>query len=118
MKCVWIIEKIKSHPSFDLACKDILWKAYVQELESKIISETDRFATAESPLQAPQPSDILREPEASFNIWVDFGDADPFPTLTEPDGFEQKIFEAPLPDVSHSRKRTLWYFDLTRLEFV
>ncbi|ERF73016.1 hypothetical protein EPUS_07110 [Endocarpon pusillum Z07020] len=120
MKCVWIIEKIKSHPSFDLACKDILWKTYVHELESKIISETERFATAESPLQAPQPSDILREPEGNFNIWVDFGDADPFPTLTEPDGFEQKIFEAPLPDVSQSRKQDIMVFrlDETRLRLV
>ena len=120
MKCVWIIEKIKSHPSFDLACKDILWAAYVRELESKIISETERFAIAESPLQAPQPSDVLREPEGNFNIWVDFGDADPFPTLTEPDGFEQKIFEASLPDVSHSRKQDIMVFrlDETRVRLV
>jgi hypothetical protein len=113
MKCIWIMEKLKSHPSFDVACQDILWKSYVRELETKIISETERFATAENPLQAPQAKDILREPEGNFNIWVDFGDADPFPTLTEPDGFEQKIFEASLPNVSHSRKQDIIVFRLS-----
>jgi hypothetical protein len=113
IKCIWIMERLKSHPAFDVACQDILWKSYVRELETKIISETERFTTGESPLQVPQPKDILREPEGNFNIWVDFGDADPFPTLTEPDGFEQKIFEASLPNVSHSRKQDIIVFRLS-----
>lgn len=120
MKCIWIMERIKSHQSFDVACQDILWKAYVSELETKIISETERFTAARSPLQAPEKSDILREPQANFNVWVDFGDVDPFPTLTEPDGFEQKIFEASLPNVSQSRKQDIVVFRLseTRIRLV
>jgi hypothetical protein len=120
MKCIWILEQIKSNPSFEIACQDILWKSYVRELETKIIAETERFVTAESPLQIPAPSDVLREPEGNFNVWVDFGDADPFPTLTEPDGFEQKIFEASLPNISQNRKQDIIVFRLseTRIRLV
>lgn len=114
------MERLESNQSFDVACQDNLWKTYVGELETKIISETERFKAAESPLRAPEKSDILREPQANFNIWVDFGDADPFPTLTEPDGFEQKIFEASLPNVSPSRKQDIVVFRLseTRIRLV
>lgn len=120
MKCIWILEQMKSQPLFDVACQDILWKACVRELETKIISETERFATLESPLQAPDKSDILREPEGNFDVWLDFGDADPFPTLAEPDVFEQKIFEASLPNVSQNRKQDVIVFRLseTRIRLV
>jgi hypothetical protein len=120
MKCVWLMQQIKSNPSFEVACHDTLWKAYVLELETKIISETERFATVESPLQIPGPSDILREPAGNFGIWVDLGEVDPFPTLTEPDGFEQKIFEVSLPNVSNRRKEDIMVFRLgeTRIRLV
>jgi hypothetical protein len=104
--------RIKLHPSFDLACQNILWKAHVRELKIKNISNTERFTTAESSLQAPERSDILCEPQGKVNVSVDFGSTDPFPTLTEPDVFGQTVLEASPTTVSQSRQQDVMLFQL------
>jgi hypothetical protein len=114
IKCVWILHQVKAHPGFRSLCQDLLWKAYVGELEDKVLTETKRFKTEENPLREPSPEDILREPQANFNIWVDLGDIDDFPTLAEPSGLEVKVFEASLPDISYSRKQDLIVFRLSK----
>jgi hypothetical protein len=105
--------RIKVHPSFDVTCQNILWKAHVRELKIKNISNTERFVTAESSLQALERYDILCKPQGKINVWVDFGDTDPFPTLTEPDGFGQTVFEASLTAVSQSRQQDVMLFRLS-----
>lgn len=96
--------RIKVHPSFDVTRQNILWKAHVRELKIKNISSRERFVTAESSLQAPERCDILCKPQGEINVWVDFGDTDAFPTLTEPDGSGQTVFKASLTTVSQSRQ--------------
>jgi hypothetical protein len=112
MKCLWILHQIKLHPNFRNLCQDILWKAYVRELERNVLKETRRFAAEENPLRVPASEDILREPPANFSIWVDLGEIDDFPTLAQPSGLEVKVFEAPLPKISWSREQALIVFRL------
>lgn len=116
MKCLWILHQIKSHPNFRNLCQDILWKAYVRELEKNVLKETRRFTAEEDPLRVPlrvpESEDILREPPANFNIWVELGEIDDFPTLAQPSGLEVKVFEASLPKVSRSREQALIVFRL------
>jgi hypothetical protein len=112
MKCLWILHQIKSHPNFRNLCQDILWKAYVRELERNVLKETRRFAAEENPLREPASEDTLREPPANFSIWVELGEIDDFPTLAQPSGLEVKVFEASLPEISRSREQALIVFRL------
>jgi len=112
MKCVWILHQIKLHPNFRNLCQDILWKAYVRELEGNVLKETRRFTAEENSLRVPASEDILREPPANFSIWVELGEIDDFPTLAQPSGLEVKVFEASLPKISRSREQDLVVFRL------
>ncbi|EKG11633.1 hypothetical protein MPH_11126 [Macrophomina phaseolina MS6] len=67
MKCLWIMDKIKTSTEFKRLPDGSLWQRYVKRMDFRLAKEYDRWAASLAP--EPDMDTILRLPDDEFRVW-------------------------------------------------
>ena len=115
LKCIWIMERLKSSSYFANAGPDSLWADYMRSLEDKIRIQFHRFESRQ--LIAPIQDVISILPDSYYSIWV--AESPPLHQLNmaEQRPLEEKILELSLPQSYGTRQSHLTVFRKSDSQF-
>jgi len=68
LKCIWLLDQVKSDRGFRLHCEDPFNVAYARSLDRKVTEEAQRFLQGEHPLARVSDDQLLRQDTAAFNV--------------------------------------------------
>lgn len=68
LKCIWLLDHIKSDAGFSSYCRGPFNAAYVRSLERKVEFEAQRFLHLQNPLERVSDKQLLKQDEAAFNV--------------------------------------------------
>ena len=108
LKCIWIMERLKSSSHFTNAGTDSLWADYMRGLEDEIRIQFRRFEGRQ--LIAPMQDVISILPDSYYSIWVAEDPSLRPLDMAEQRPFEEKILELSLPQLSGTRQSSLTVF--------
>ena len=115
LKCIWIMERLKSSSYFTNAGTDSLWADYMRGLEDEIRIEFRRFEHRQ--LIAPMRDVIRILPDSDYSIWVVQGPPLRPLDMAEQRPLEEKILELSLPQLYASRQSSLTVFRKSDTQF-
>ena len=115
LKCVWIMEQLKSSSYFTNAGTDSLWADYMRGLEDELRIQFRRFEAGQ--LIAPIPDVISILPDSDYSIWVVEGAPLRPLDMAEQRPLEEKILELSLPQSYGTRQSSLTVFRKSATQF-
>ena len=115
LKCVWILEQLKSSSHFINAGTDSLWADYMRGLEDEIRIQFRRFEARQ--LIAPMQDVISILPDSNYSIWVVEGPPRRPLDMAEQRPLEEKILELSLPQSYGTRQSSLTVFRKSDTQF-
>ena len=115
LKCIWIMEQLKSSFYFTNAGTDSLWADYMRGLEDEIRIQFRRFEARQ--LVAPMQDVISILPDSDYSIWVVEGPPLRPLDMAEQRPLEEKILELSLPQSSGTRQSSLTVFRKSDTQF-
>ena len=115
LKCIWIMEQLKSSSYFKNAGTDSLWADYMRGLEDKIRIQFRRFEAGQ--LIAPMQDVISILPDSDYSIWVFEGPPLRPLDMAELRPLEEKILELSLPQSYGTRQSSLTVFRMSDTQF-
>ena len=115
LKCIWIMERLKSSSHFINAGADSLWADYMRGLEDEIRIQFRRFESKQ--LIAPMQDVISILPDSYYSIWgVEGPPARPL-DMAEQRPLEEKILVLSLPQSNGTRQSSLTVFRKSDTQF-
>ena len=115
LKCIWIMEQLKSSSYLAKAGTDSLWADYMRNLEDEIRVQFRRFESRQ--LIAPTQDVISILPDSYYSIWVIEGPPLRQLDMTEQRPLEEKILELSLPQSYGTRQSSLTVFRKSDTQF-
>ena len=115
LKCVWIMERLKSSSYFTNTGTDSLWADYMRSLEDEIRVQFRRFEGRQ--LIAPMQDVISILPDSYYSIWVVEGPPLRPLDMAEQRPLEEKILELSLPQPYVTRQSSLTVFRKSDTQF-
>ena len=115
LKCIWIMEQLKSSSYFTNAGTDSLWADYMRGLEDEIRIQFRRFEARQ--LIAPIQDVISILPDGYYSIWVVEGPPLRPLDMAEQRPLEEKILELSLPQSYGTRQSSLTVFRKSDTQF-
>ena len=115
LKCIWIMERLKSSSYFTNAGTDSLWADYMRGLEDEIRIQFRRFESRQ--LIAPMHDVISMLPDSYYSIWVIEGPSLRPLDMAEQRPLEEKILELSLPQLYRTCQSSLTVFRKSDTQF-
>lgn len=115
LKCIWIMERLKSSSYLIDAGTDSLWADYMRGLEDEIKIQFRRFEGRQ--LIAPMQDVISILPDSCYSIWVVEGPPLRPLDMAEQRPLEEKILELSLPQLHGTRQSSLTVFRKSDTQF-
>ena len=115
LKCIWIMEQLKSSSYFIDAGTDSLWADYMRGLEDEIRIQFRRFEGRQ--LITPMQDVISILPDSCYSIWVFEGLPLRPLDMAEQRPLEEKILELSLPQSHGTRQSSLTVFRKSDTQF-
>ena len=115
LKCVWIMERLKSSSYLTLAGTDSLWADYMRGLEDEIRAQFRRFESGQ--LIAPTQDVISILPDSYYSIWVVEAPQLRLLDMAEQRPLEEKILELSLPQLYGTGQSSLTVFRKSDTQF-
>ena len=115
LKCIWIMERLKSSSHLKIAGTDSLWADYMRGLEDEIRAQFRRFENGQ--LIAPTQDVISILPDSYYSIWVVEGPQLRLLNMAEQRPLEEKILELSLPQLYGTGQSSLTVFRKSDTQF-
>ena len=115
LKCIWIMERLKSSSYLTDAGTDSLWADYMRGLEDEIRAQFRRFEGGQ--LIAPTQDVISILPDSYYSIWVVEAPQLRLLNMAEQRPFEEKILELCLPQLYGTGQSSLTVFRKSDTQF-
>ena len=115
LKCIWIMERLKSSPYLTNAGTDSLWADYMRGLEDEITAQFRRFESGQ--LIAPTQDVISILPDSYYSIWVVEAPQMRLLNMAEQRPLEEKILELSLPQLYGTGQSSLTVFRKSDTQF-
>jgi hypothetical protein len=95
LKCVWILNKLKTHPKIQIPLEESHWPSYIANLSFEVSKECRRFSEdSTDKLVAPDPLPLLQQ---HCSIWPKVIKLETIPRVyEEPYAMMSKLLELPL----------------------
>lgn len=115
LKCIWIMERLKSSSYLTNAGTDSLWADYMRGLEDEIRAQFRRFESGQ--LIAPTQDVISILPDSFYSIWVVEAPQLRLLNMAEQRPLEEKILELFLPQLYGTGQSSLTVFRKSDTQF-
>ena len=115
LKCIWIMERLKSSSHLTNAGPDSLWADYMRGLEDEIRTQFRRFEGRQ--LIAPTQDVISILPDSYYSIWVVEAPQLRLLNMAEQRPLEEKILELSLPQLYGTGQSSLTVFRKSDTQF-
>ena len=115
LKCIWIMERLKSSSYLRNAGLDSLWADYMRGLEDEIRAQFRRFEGGQ--LIAPTQDVISILPDSYYSIWVVEAPQLRLLNMAEQRPLEERILELSLPQLYGTGQSSLTVFRKSDTQF-
>ena len=115
LKCIWIMERLKSSSYLADAGTDSLWADYMRGLEDEIKAQFRRFEGGQ--LIAPTQDIISILPDSYYSIWVVDAPRLRLQDMADQRPLEEKILELSLPQLYGTGQSSLTVFRKSDTQF-